>query len=68
MDNGGYEVVSEKPPIKLSASDVKLKNRYKDRLDYNISKIFDKSDLFSYGFSFQEAVEELPDRNDVDVR
>jgi len=68
LDNGGYEVVSEKPAIKLSASNVKLKQKYKDRLDSNIVKLFDKSDIFSYGFSFQEAVEELPDRNDVDVR
>jgi len=68
LDNGGYKVVNENPPTKLSTSDVTMKKKYKDRIDSNTVKIFDKNDIFAQGFSFQEAVEELSNRNDVDVR
>merc|ERR1712142_250161 len=68
LDNGGYEVVNEDSPTRLSNSDVTMKQRYKDRMDSNIMKMFDKNVILAHGFSFQEAVEELPNRNDIDVR
>jgi len=68
LDNGGYKVVVEDPLMKLSNSDVQLKDSYVDRLDMNKSKLFDKRKIEAYTFAFQEAVQELPNRNDVDLR
>merc|ERR1712142_357005 len=68
LDDGGYKVVNDEPLVKLSNSDVKLKENYTDRLDGNEIKILDTKRLLAITFSFQEAVQELPNRNDVDLR
>jgi len=67
LDNGGYKVFYE-DIRKLGNSDVKLKGHYTDRLDRNKIKAFSKESLLAYTFAFQEAVQELPNRNDVDIR
>lgn len=68
LDNGGYKVVVEDPLIQLNNSDVQFKENYVDRLDRNKTKNFDKTKIEAYTFAFQEAVQELQNRNDVDLR
>jgi len=68
LDNGGYKLVVEGLPTKLSNSDVKLADKYQDRLNDNLTRPFDKHSIYSLAFTFQEAVQNLPNRNDVDVR
>merc|ERR1712142_22413 len=68
LDNGGYKLVPDGFPTKLSESDVQLADKYQDRLNNNITKPFDKHSIHSLAFTFQEAVQNLPNRNDVDVR
>ena len=45
-----------------------MKENYVDRLDRNKTKNFDKTKIEAYTFAFQEAVQELQNRNDVDLR
>ena len=68
LDNGGFEIHYDQGLAKLSNSDVKMKRKYKDRLDNNRKKIFENSDILAHAFSFQEAVQKMPNRTDVDVR
>ena len=62
LDNGGYKVKFNGTIQRLESSDVKIKKTYVDRLDGNKTKKFDHSNIFSHTFTFQEAVEKMPDR------
>ena len=68
LDNGGYFVQFDKTVHRLEKSDVKMGKTYTDRLDGNATKNFDQSDMFSHTFIFQEAVQEMKGRMDVNVR
>ena len=68
LDNGGYKIHLDQALAKLSNSDVKMRRKYKDRLDYNREKIFENSNILAYAFGFQEAVQKMENRNDVNVR
>ena len=61
LDNGGYKVKFNGTIQRLESSDVKIKKSYVDRLDGNKTKKFDQSNIFSHTFTFQEAVEKMPD-------
>ena len=63
LDNGGYKVKFNGTIQRLESSDVKIKKTYVDRLDGNKTKKFDQSNIFSHTFTFQEAVEKMPDRS-----
>ena len=54
--------------IKLGNSDVVLKDTYRDRTDGNVTKVLNREDIWSLTFAFQESVELLRDRNEVDLR
>jgi len=62
LDNGGFMVDFNRNVIKLGESAIKLKKSYVDRLDRNITKKFNKNNIFAHTFTFQEAVQDLPDR------
>ena len=68
LDNGGFMVEFDHNITKLGQSGIILKDTYVDRLNNNITKKFDKNKLHSHVFTFQEAVEELPNRFSVDLR
>ena len=68
LDNGGYEVHYDQPPAKLSTSDVKLDQKDTDRLDNNRVKIFYNYSSMAHIFRFQEAVQKMQNRKEVDVR
>jgi len=68
LDNGGFMVEFDHNVTKLGESGIRLKNTYVDRLNRNISKTFDKNNIFAHTFTFQEAVQELPNRHVVDLR
>jgi len=68
LDNGGYKVKFNGTIQRLESSDVKIKKTYVDRLDGNKTKKFDHSNIFSHTFTFQEAVEKMPDRQNVHLR
>ena len=68
LDNGGYEIHFDRPAVKLNTSDVKMKEKYKDRHNLDKEKIFDNSNIYAHAFSFQEAVKKMKNRNQVDVR
>ena len=68
LDNGGFMVDFDHNVTNFGKSGIRLKNTYIDRTDKNILKKFDKSDIFAHTFTFQEAVEVLPNRYDVDLR
>jgi len=68
LDNGGFMVEFDQNVTKLGQSDIKLKNSYVDRQHGNVTKKFDKDDIFSHTFTFQEAVQDLPNRYSVDLR
>ena len=63
LDNGGYKVKFNGTIQRLESSDVKIKKTYVDRVDGNKTKKFDQSNIFSHGFTFQEAVEKMPARS-----
>merc|ERR1711974_423739 len=65
LDNGGYKVKFNGTIQRLESSDVKIKKTFVDRLDGNKTKKFDHSNIFSHTFTFQEAVEKMPDRHNV---
>ena len=48
---------------KLESSDVKIKKTYIDRLDGNKTKKFEHKNIYSYAFTFLEAVEKIPKRS-----
>ena len=62
LDNGGYKVKFNGTIQRLENSDVKIKKTYIDRLDGNKTKKFDEKSLFGHTFTFQEAVEKMPNR------
>ena len=66
LDNGRFEIHYDQSLAKLSTSDVKIKRKYKDRLDNKMEKIFDNSNILAFGF--QETVQKMENTNDVDVR
>jgi len=68
LDDGGYKVKFDKSIHKLEKSDVKMGKEYVDRLDNNATKQWNEHDIMSQTFTFQQAVEKLPNRNDVDLR
>jgi len=68
LDNGGFMVDFNRNVIKLGESAIKLKKSYVDRLDRNITKKFNKNNIFAHTFTFQEAVQDLSDRHAVDLR
>ena len=61
-------MISDKSISLLDKSDVKLGKTYIDRSNNNQTKTFDKTDILSHTFLFQEAVEKMEGRYDVDVR
>merc|ERR1712083_423955 len=68
MGNGGYRVEYVRNVTKLGASELKLKDTYVDRLNGNQTKKVDINNIFSHTFTFQEAVQKLPGRRNVDLR
>jgi hypothetical protein len=68
LDNGGYNIDLAANVVKLSESKIFLKDTYVDRLDGNVTKQADPEKIHSHTFTFQEAVQLLPDRSSVDVR
>ena len=70
LDNGGFKIVLFGSPVPLMDSDVKFGNTYVDRQDDNKTKSFieNKNCVLAWAMSFQEAVESLPERFDVDLR
>ena len=63
LDDGGFKVKFNKTIQRLENSDVKIKKTYVDRLNGNKTKEFDHNDIFSHTFTFQEAVEKMPNRS-----
>ena len=68
LDNGGFMVDFDRNVTKLGKSGVKIRKTYVDRRHRNVTKIFDENNIFAHTFTFQEAVQELPDRQAVDIR
>jgi len=68
LDNGGFMVDFDHNITKLGESSINFKSTYVDRQKGNITKEFDNNDIFAHTYAFQEAVQELPDRNAVDIR
>ena len=68
LDNGGFMVDFDHNVTKLGESGIRLRKSFVDRRHGNVTKMFDKNDIFSHTFTFQEAVQELPDRRAVDIR
>jgi len=68
LDDGGFNVYYEENMVKLKNSDIVLGDTYVDRLENNVTKKRDPNNIHSYTFTFQEAVEKLPDRFAVDIR
>jgi len=68
LDNGGYRVEYVRNVTKLGASNIKLKDTYVDRINGNKTKKVDINNIFSHTFTFQEAVQKLPGRRNVDLR
>ena len=68
LDKGGYRVEFPGETSKLENSEIKLGQTYIDRRRGNVRRPFDPHDVFAYTFTFQEAVEKLPDRFAVDLR
>ena len=68
LDNGGYIMDFDKKVVKLDNSDIVLKNTYVDRVDGNVTKVFDADQIWALTFAFQESVELLRNRNAVDLR
>jgi len=67
LDDGGFRLVFNKNFVKLSQSNVRLGDTYLDRRVDDIRKAFDPDDIYSYSFTFQEAIEKIPDRHNVDI-
>ena len=63
LDDGGFKVKYNKTIQRLESSDVKIKKTFIDRLNGNKTKEFDHNDIFSHTFTFQEAVEKMPNRS-----
>ena len=63
LDNGGYKVKFNGTIQRLESSDVKIKKTFVDRLDGNKAKNFERSNIISHTFTFQEAVEKMPGRS-----
>ena len=70
LDNGGFEIVVSDPPIPLNESDINFGNTYLDRYDKNQTKVFkkNKGQVMAWALIFQQTVEKLPNRFDVDLR
>ena len=62
LDDGGYKVKFNGTIQRLENSDVKIKKTYIDRIKGNKTTKFDEKNLFSHTFTFQEAVEKMPNR------
>ena len=60
LDEGGFGVKFGNIIHRLENSDVKMRNFYVDRINKNIEKKFNAKDVFGYTFTFQEAVQEMP--------
>ena len=63
LDDGGFKVKYNKTIQRLESSDVKIKKTYIDRLDGNKTKKFEHKNIYSYAFTFLEAVEKIPKRS-----
>ena len=54
--------------VTLNTSEIVLEDTYTDRLNNNKPTQTDNTNIFSYSFTFQAAVQRLEDRNTVDLR
>jgi hypothetical protein len=68
LDDRGFFVQFDKTVHRLEKSDLMIRKTYIDRLDGNTTKTFNESDIFSHTFTFQEAVQAMKGRMDVNVR
>jgi len=68
LDNGGFMLDFDHNVTKLRESGLILRNSYVDRLNGNVTKAFNEKDFLAHTFTFQEAIQELPDRHAVDLR
>merc|ERR1719244_1623827 len=68
LDNGGFVVYSDGTVNRQSESDMKPSTTYIDRQDNNKTKHFSNTVHLAHTFSFQEAVQNSPNRFDYDVR
>jgi len=70
LDNGGYNAEYDGTFQLINSSELTLGESYIDRNDENKTKKFNKWDVWSWTFAFQQAVEELneDERFSVDVR
>jgi hypothetical protein len=64
LNDGGFRAVFNKTLQRLETSDVHeyMTGTYIDRLDGNVTKKFDETNLFSHTFTFQQAVERMEGR------
>ena len=67
LDNGGYRVDFNGKFIRLSQSNVKLRNTYTDRKNNNTIKPLVREDIIALDFAFEEAVSRIPDIRGVDL-
>ena len=63
LGDGGFKMKFKGKIQKLESSDVKIKKTYIDRLDGNKTKKFEHKNIYSYAFTFLEAVEKIPKRS-----
>ena len=68
LEDGLYKLDIIGEILNLKHSDINLGHTYLDRMSGNIRKPFNPQNIFSYTFTFQEAVEKLIDRHSVDLR
>eukprot|EP00092_Neocalanus_flemingeri_P040716 GFUD01044328.1.p1 GENE.GFUD01044328.1~~GFUD01044328.1.p1 ORF type:complete len:264 (+),score=58.21 GFUD01044328.1:228-1019(+) len=68
LDNGGFKVDFARDVVKLNRSEIVLEDTYVDRINSNKTTKVDPTNIFSHTFTFQEAVQKLPDRHSTDLR
>ena len=68
LDNGGFRLQLVEPLVKLNESDVVLGDTYVDRRNNNKTTQHNIKDIFSHTFLFQEAVQKLKNKDEVDLR
>ena len=70
LDEGGFKIVQQGKAKALSRSDVEMGKSFVDRYGGNRTRyLSDHLDqMFAYGLTFQQSVERMPNRGDVDLR
>jgi len=70
LDEGGFRIVQLEKAKPLSKSDVQMGKSFVDRYGGNQTKyLSDHLDqMFAHGLTFQQSVERMPNRGDVDLR